>query len=209
MMSTSQSHQKWGDYRYMLQKFKLIASVLAINSKGDTSVFQLEKPVPAEIEPTETEKDLFFGEKFRGRKGDNDPCEFIVIKVINLECIPEPFYMSVIDSGALESHGFIRLGNYDIPDDLDLMYRKHPLTRLTVRFEMKPGEGLIFNLRNELFGTRSKFRWTKRDYVITSSNDEIWMFPNSGWELHVSPISDVDYVKAGDFRDSLPEITSW
>jgi len=194
----------------MLQKFKLIARVVAINSKGDTAIFELEKPAPAEIEPTEKEKELFFGEKFRGRKDGNDPCDFVVTEVKRLECVPEPFYVSVSDSGATESSGFIRLGNYDSPDDINPSYRKSPLTGLTVSFEMKPGEGVVFNLRDR-FGwvTPSKFRWTKDDYVVTRWEDEIWTFPKSGWELHLSAISEVDYVDPDNFRDSLPEITSW
>jgi hypothetical protein len=48
----------------MFQKFKLLAQVVAINSKGETGNFELEKSIPAEIKPTEKEKELFFGEKF-------------------------------------------------------------------------------------------------------------------------------------------------
>ncbi len=194
----------------MLQKFTLVAQVLAINSKGDTANFELEKPVSGEIEPSEKEKELFFGEKFRGRKDGNDPCDFVVTQVKRVECVPEPFYVSVMDSGTLDSPASIRLGNYDDPDDLNPSYRKSPLTGLTVNFEMRPGDGVIFN-RRDRFGwvTPSRFRWTKNEYVVTRWQDEIWTFPKSGWELHLSPTPDVDYVDPDDFRDSLPEITSW
>jgi hypothetical protein len=89
------------------------------------------------------------------------------------------------------------LGNYDSPDDLNPDYRKSPLTRLTVNFEMEGGEGLIF---------ASQCRWTKKDYVITRWEDEVWTLPKSEWELHLSPDPEIDYWDPDDLRDSLPEL---
>lgn len=191
----------------MLQKFKLIAYVRAINSKGETGHFNLEKPCQGELEPTEKEKELFFGEKFRGRKGESEPCDFVVVEVIDIDCVPEPFYLSVTEGG----RGSVRLGNYDSPEDLNPSYRKSPLTGLTVNFEMLSGEGLVFcqGIRYSHGVAASKFRWTAKEYIVTNGKDEIWTFPKSDWELHLSPVTGVDYVDPDNFRDSLPEVTSW
>lgn len=194
----------------MIQKFKLIAQVVAINAKGETADFELEKSIPAEIEPTEQEKELFFGDKFRGKMVNSDPQDFVVIEVKRLKCIPEPFYISVIDGKNAGSQGYIRLGNYDHPDDLNPLYRVSPLTGLTLNFEMRSGEGVVFNLRDKYgWVDPSKFRWTKHDYVVTRWEDEIWTFPKTGWEFHLRPVSNVDYVDPDHFRDSQPELTSW
>ena len=191
----------------MKQKFKLIGSVAAINSKGEQGYFDLEKPVDKEKSVSEEDKEIFFGEKFRGRKDDGTICDFVVTKVFSIQCVPECFYLTAVNAATSKSHGLIKLGNYDSPDDVNPDYRKSPLTRLTVNFEMEGGEGLIFN-RKDKYGSvvASQCRWTKKDYVITRWEDEVWTLPKSEWELHLSPDPEIDYWDPDDLRDSLPEL---
>lgn len=193
----------------MKLKFKFRAYVKAINSEGESAFFELEKPAEKKIEPQEKQKDLFLGEKFRGRFNKTTACDFVVVEVRSVKCVPEPFYLSVL-KGLEKGCGFIRLGNYDNPDNENLEFRKSPLTGMTVSFELMAGEGLVFN-RVDAYGlvADSMFKWTKSDYVVTRWQDEIWTLPKSNWELHLSPDSGVDYEDPDNFRDALPELSSW
>jgi hypothetical protein len=200
-------NEKFG--KRMKKRFKLIAHVKAINSKGETGSFELVKPVDKEIEPTKKENELFFGEKFKGRIDDKDPTDFIVVEVKRIECVPEPFYISVVRGLESNGRGFIKLGDYDNSDS-EIYYKKSPLTGLTVSFELGDGEGLVFNKRDR-FGwtTKSNFRWTKSDYIVTRWDDEIWTFPKSDWDLHISSDPSIDYQDPDSFRDSLPELSCY
>lgn len=194
----------------MKQKYKIIAAVRAINSIGEIDHFDLKQPVESERPPTQKDRDNFFGKKFLGRKKDGSVCDYVVFDIRTIECVPEPFYLIVSSDCLSEAHGYIRLGDYDSPDDLFSEFRKSPLTNLEVRFELMLGEGLIFNRQDHAgFVTKSKFRWTKTDYIVTSELDEIWTFPKAYWELHFAADPDIDYVDPEQLRDSLPEITAW
>ena len=72
-------NEKFG--KSMKKRFKLIAHVKAINSKGETGSFELVKPVDKEIEPTKKENELFFGEKFKGRIDDKIPRILLLLKL--------------------------------------------------------------------------------------------------------------------------------
>lgn len=189
----------------MKPKLKLIAYVRAINLKGEEGFFELEKPSEKQFEPQDKEKELFFGEKFKGRLNNNDACDFVVVEVKSIKCVPEPFYLSVLN-GLEKGTGFIRLGNYDCAQDIDPNFRKSPLTYLTVKFELWAGEGIIFRA---ITGCDDSFKWTKTDYVVTLGQEEIWTLPKSEWELHLSPVTSVDYEDPYSVRDSLPELKSW
>lgn len=189
----------------MLQKFLYKACVKAINSKGEKGLFDLKKPAPGPVEDHKIDEGLFFGEKFRGRVRNGEPADFVVVKVITLECVPAPFFISVRYGGLGRVKGFIQLGNYDIPTSPDPHYQKSPLTGLEVTFEMEPDEGLAFN--QVTLNSDYQVRWNKSSYVVTGGG-EVWTFPKSDWELHMAEKAKIYYWHASDLLHSLPELTS-
>ncbi len=191
----------------MLPKFKLLALVVAINSKGVKADFQLDEPVVNEDFSLEEGKEKFFGRRFRGCLKDGDSSEFIVVEVRHIECIPIPFFLSIKES--CSGHGTVRLGNYDDPDHWDKSQRKSLLTGLKIEFSLVSGEGLVFNDPRDTYGVSdAKCRWTKSDYIITK-HGEIWRFPKNNWELHYDAQKGTDYYGADFFRDSLPEVSCY
>lgn len=187
-----------------MQKFRYKAHVVAINAKGEKGAFNLYKPAAGPIDQDEIDKDLFFGEKFRGRMRNGESSDFVVVKVISIRCVTDPFFIRVIGVGMERVEGFIQLGNYDYPTDPNPIHRKSPLTGLEVTFEMQPNEGLAFN-DHHFWSSDYRVRWNKSDYIVTGSG-EVWTFPRSDWELNMAAKAEVDYWHAIDLLDSLPEL---
>lgn len=188
---------------------RVLFSVTAVDKAGQELDFSLTGQVKRSIKSEDDVKGLFNNYRFIGKDSIGRTREFSVTFIREVTFLPDRLYIN-LKSGLACSKGAIQLGDYDDPKSSVPEWRKSPLTKLVVDFELLEGEGISFNDNDpnsiHFFGD---FKLIRRDrLLLLNDGSERWIFSLADWEYHDAPISGIDYTSFDNFRDSLPEITS-
>lgn len=193
----------------MKNKTRVFAQVEAVDSENDPVAFDLERSLDGSFSTTADIEKGLLGVVFMGEMEDGQTRQFTVSKILKWKILPELIFINPRGRSIERAFGVVRLGDYDDPDDWMVERRKSILTGLRVEFEVNQGEGIVFNGRDRYGSIDGPYslRWTKKHYLIEGCGEE-WIFAKPEWESHVLSQQDIDYIKADDFRNSLPELRS-